>query len=154
MAIPRSALLVELLLSADRVITAARDAAPRPADEWSSATIVGHLSQVDDEVWLARIDVMTRAQDAGTAAVFTWWEPDPVATAERFREASVDDAAALLLASRTSILNRLRHLGDRQWSATADHDTWGRIDVEGLMLQALAHDEEHRASILLGEPEV
>ncbi len=36
----------------------------------------------------------------------------------------------------------------------ADHEVFGSIDVEGLLLQVLAHDEEHRASILLGEPEV
>ncbi len=154
MAIPRPALLVELLMSADRVITAARESAPRPADEWSCATILGHLAQVDHEVWLPRIDVMVAAQQSGTAAMFTWWEPDSTATAETHRDATVDDTSALLLASRTELLNRLRHLRDEQWAATAVHDTWGVIDVEGLMLQALAHDEEHRASILLGQAEV
>lgn len=154
MAIPRSALLVELLMSADRVITAARESAPRPHDEWSCATILGHLAQVDHEVWLTRIDVMVAAQQGGTVATFTWWEPDGAATAERFRDATIDDTAALLLASRTALLNRLRHLGDEEWAATAQHETWGAIDIEGLMLQALAHDEEHRASILLGQAEI
>lgn len=154
MAISRSTLLVELLMSADRVTTAARESAPRPDDEWSCATILGHLAQVDHEVWLPRIDVMVAAQEAGTDAVFTWWEPDATATAARFRDAAIDDTAALLLASRTALLNRLRHLGDEEWAATAEHETWGAIDVEGLMLQALAHDEEHRASILLGQAEV
>ncbi len=47
----------------------------------------------------------------------------------------------------------MRDLSDDDWGARADHDTFGPMDVEGLMLQVLAHDEEHRASLLLGQPE-
>ena len=156
MAIPRPVLMVELLMSADRVITAAQ-AAVTPAepdvDRWSPAVVVGHLSQVDLDVWLPRLELMVEARAASAPPSFAWWEPDADETRRAFERLSTDDVAARLLASRTSLLLRVRDLSDDDWSARADHDTFGPIDVEGLMLQVLAHDEEHRASLLLGQPE-
>jgi hypothetical protein len=156
MAIARPVILVELLMSADRVITAAqrpRDAAPAPGD-WPVATVLGHLSMVDLEVWIPRIDAMVAARSDSTLPRFDWWEPDSERTLAVFADVDVDTASARLLASRTALLHRLRDLSDDDWSARADHEAFGTIDVEGLMLQVLAHDEEHRASILLLEPEV
>lgn len=156
MAIPRPVLMVELLMSADRVITAAESAAV-PADpdvdRWSPAVVVGHLSQVDLEVWLPRLELMVEARTGSSRPSFAWWEPDADATRRSFERLSTDDAAARLLASRTSLLLRVRDLSDDDWDARADHDTFGPMDVEGLMLQVLAHDEEHRASLLLGQSE-
>ena len=154
MAIPRSVLMVELLMSADRVITAAQQAVAPTGDAWPPATVVGHLSVVDVEVWLPRIDAMVEGRSAGNVPAFAWWEPDADRTAAAFAGQDADAAGARLLATRTSLLHRLRDLSDDDWSARADHDVFGSIDVEGLLLQVLAHDEEHRASILLGEPEV
>ena len=149
MPIPRSLLMVELLMSADRVITAAQDCTVHPrSGEWPAAVVVGHLSLVDTAVWLPRIDVMVAAMGADVPEL-SWWEPDPVATLAAFGDVSVDEAGARLLSSRTTLLHRLRDLSEDEWSATAHHDIFGTLDVEGLMLQVLGHDEEHRASILL-----
>ena len=155
MAIQRSVLMVELLMSADRVITAAQTSRPDPHEGgWPAAVVVGHLSQVDTEVWLPRIDQMLVGRQEGMPPSFAWWEPDAQQTLERFAGMTADDAGAQLLASRTLLLHRLRELADDDWDARADHEAYGSIDIEGLMLQVLSHDEEHRASILLGQPEV
>ena len=61
-----------------------------------------------------------------------------------FAGVDADEAGARLLASRTSLLHRLRELSEEDWAAQAEHDTFGPMDIEGLMLQVLAHDEEHR----------
>jgi hypothetical protein len=149
MAIPHSVLMVELLMSADRVITAAQSAAgPRDSGDWSPSVIVGHLSQVDELVWIPRIDVMVAARGQSTPE-FEWWEPDPEATRAAFAQASVDEAAARLLAARTTMIRRLRELTDEEWAATAHHAIFGVIDVEGLLIQVLSHDEDHRGSLLL-----
>jgi hypothetical protein len=149
MAIPRSVLMVELLMSADRVIEAARLSAPATdPDAWPAATVVGHLSQVDEQVWLPRLVLMVTSDQAPS---FTWWEPDATATRAAFADTSIDEAGARLLSSRTKLLQRLRELDDSAWSATAAHEVFGPLDVEGLMIQVLAHDEEHRASLLLRE---
>ena len=151
MAISRPVLMVELLMSADRVVTAAQGAV-RPAhpddDWWSPATVVGHLSQVDLEVWMPRLALMVEARTGSAPPSFTWWEPDAVKTRLAFGGLSTDDAGARLLASRTSLLLRVRDLSDEAWGARADHEAFGPIDVEGLLLQVLAHDEEHRATLL------
>ena len=147
-------LLVELLMSVDRVITAAQQATFTVAsDEWPPATILGHLSMVDTEVWLPRINLMTSVH--GTNAdtmppVFAWWEPDPEETKARFAKHGVDEAGAALLASRTSILQRLREMPPSGWSAPGQHEIFGAINVEDLVFHLLTHDEEHRACLLIG----
>ena len=152
MPIPRSVLMVELLVSADRVIESARAAVPSsdPA-VWPPATVVGHLSLVDEHVWLPRLELMVASTIVPS---FTWWEPDSEMTAAAFAGASVDDAGARLLASRTGLLRHLRELDDDGWASTGLHAVFGEMDVEALMLQALAHDEEHRASLVLRTDEV
>jgi hypothetical protein len=146
-AIPHSVLVVELLMSADRVITAAQSAAgPRDPAGWPPSVIVGHLSQVDELVWIPRIDVMVDARGESTPEL-EWWEPDPEATRAAFAQASVDEAAARLLAVRTTMVHRLRELTDEEWAATARHAIFGVIDVEGLLIQVLSHDEDHRGSL-------
>ena len=109
---------------------------------------------VDTEVWLPRIDAMIEGRQDGVIPSFAWWEPDADTTRAAFADLDADAAGARLLATRTALLHRLRELADDDWAARADHEAFGSIDVEGLLLQVLAHDEEHRASILLGEPEV
>ena len=141
--------MVELFMSADRVMTAAQ-AAPILADPsvWAPAVVVGHLSLVDTEVWLPRIDAMVTAGSSGSRPHWVWWEPDADATARAFAEIGVDEAGARLLASRTALLHRLRELSPDDWAAEADHEDVGVIDVQGLIMQVLFHDEEHRASLL------
>ena len=154
MSIAPAVLLVELLMSADRLITAAQQATfTVQPDEWPAATILGHVSLVDTQVWLPRIEMMTAADAGGGAIeppVFTWWEPDATVTQAHFADYTVDEAGAALLAGRTGILHRLRELPEGSWSAQAQHEVFGLIDVQGLLLQILAHDEEHRSSLLIG----
>lgn len=149
MATPPSVLYVELLMSVDRIGDAARTAPVREG-EWPPAVVVAHLADVDEQVWLPRLEEMVAAFESGSAAPhFTWWEPDPVATLERYRDLAVDDAVARALATRTAYLSRLRELSEAQWSgARGQHDVFGEMDVEAVVLATLAHDEEHRASLL------
>lgn len=152
MTIARPVLMVELLMSADRIITAAQAAVPpakQHGDAWPPATVVGHLSQVDQQVWIPRLALMVEARAGSEPPSFDWWEPDAAQTRLDFAHVSADDAGARLLASRTSLLLRVRDLSDEDWGARAVHGTFGPIDVEGLLLQVLAHDEEHRETLLL-----
>jgi DinB superfamily len=152
MANPVSVLMVELLMSADRIITAAQ-AAPIPADTstWAPSVVVGHLTLVDTEVWLTRIDEMVASRASGHRPHWVWWEPDADVTALTFAGIGVDEAGARLLATRTALLHRLRQLSPDDWAAEAEHEDFGVIDVQGLIMQALGHDEEHRASLLQTE---
>ena len=152
MAIAPSVLMVELIMSADRVIQAAEkveQAGPSPEGEWGAQVILGHLSQVDEEVWLHRINLMVDAQgNNAEIPSFVWWEPDPVATEVRFGAVSVQDAGAELMSTRTKLLTRLRDLSETDWTAKARHDTFGEITITELLLEMLGHDEEHRATLV------
>jgi hypothetical protein len=53
------------------------------------------------------------------------------------------------MATRIAMLTRLRELEPEQWAATAQHEVFGLMDVQALVLAVLAHDEEHRASLVL-----
>ena len=73
MASPVSVLYVELVMSIDRIGDAAR-LAPVREGEWPPAVVVAHLADVDEQVWLPRIDEMVQAfESGGRAPSFTRW---------------------------------------------------------------------------------
>jgi hypothetical protein len=117
--------------------------------EWNSSTLLGHVSQVDQQVWLPRVEMMLAAQSANEAEPsFTFWEPDPIETARIFESMDIEDAAGVALQARTKLVTYLSTLTANQWDARANHATFGSIDVRDLIFKALTHDEEHRASLL------
>jgi len=141
--------MVELVMSIDRMIESARGATPIEG-EWPPATILGHVYQVDRDVWIPRLQVMVAAHRSGDQApTFVWSEPDPQA----FHALSLDEASATALHSRTELLMALRDLSDDDWNAVAIHDVFGEMTVTDMMLQVLAHDEEHRASLVFSRSE-
>jgi hypothetical protein len=144
-----SVLYVELVMSVDRIGEAARSA-PEVEGEWPPAVVVAHVGDVDELVWLPRIERMVSAFDSGsTPPAFTWWEPDAEETFARYREMSIDDAIARTMAARIAMLTRLRDLEPEQWGAQGTHEIFGEMDIEAVIYAVLAHDEEHRASLLL-----
>lgn len=148
MRITPASLLAELVLSADRLVTAASDSVPR-AGEWPPQVVLGHLAQNDRENWAQRIALMVNAERAGAPSpTFTWFEPPADQVEQRYGSLSVAQAASDLMASRISLVGQLRELGPGDWEATAVHDTFGELDVAGLLLRLLGHDEEHRAGLL------
>lgn len=149
MAIRQPVLMAELVMSIQRLMEAAEKAIAVEG-EWPPAVVLGHLVQVDDEVWLDRINQMVGAADAGVSAPeFEWWEPDPEVTFETYKNSAVESVSADLIASRTRILTRLRDLSELQWEATGIHSTHGVMDISALLMELLRHDEEHRASLVL-----
>ena len=141
--------MAELVMSIQRLMDCAEKAEPIDG-EWPPAVILGHLVQVDEQVWLERINLMVDAKNAGNAAPeFAWWEPDPEKTFEVYKDHSVESASAELITSRTKLLTRLRELSESDWEATGVHSTFGVIDISALLIELLRHDEEHRGSLVL-----
>lgn len=156
MATPPAVLMVELIMSIDRMITSAQKSVSRPVewlqgseDDWAASVVLGHICQVDELVWLPRLKQMCEAQANGNPAPsFLYWEPDPEQTVARFQSQAIADVAAFAMLNRTSLLTFVKDLAPEQWSASAKHETFGEIDVRALLLQILTHDEEHRASLV------
>jgi hypothetical protein len=148
--------MVELIMSIDRMITSAQNAALRPPewladtdDQWAPPFVLGHISQVDELVWLPRIQLMCQAQAAGDPIPeFVWWEPNPAETIANFGGQSLQDVSAIAMSNRTMLLSAVKDLTPTQWQAKAKHDAFGEIDVSALLIQVLTHDEEHRASLV------
>ena len=141
-------------MSIDRMIQSAQSAAesqshlPIPG-EWPAQVVLGHVSQVDEQVWIPRIALMCQAQaDGAEPPSFPWWEPDASATFERFHGMSLEQASAAAMSARTQLLSAIKELTAEQWSARAQHEAFGEIDIAGLIIQILTHDEEHRASLV------
>ncbi|MEY4311436.1 MAG: hypothetical protein RLZZ571_206 [Actinomycetota bacterium] len=141
-------LLAELVMSIDRLMEAAKKA-PIVEGEWTPAIVLGHISQVDEQVWLTRVQLMVDTQKAGgQEPKFAWWEPDPIATAEKFKDYDLELACAEALQARTKLVTYLNSLDPDQWDANATHATFGSLDVRELIFQTLSHDEEHRESFV------
>ena len=154
MANPPAVLMVELVMSIDRMIQSAQTAHEKQSHlvipgEWPAQVVLGHVSQVDEEVWMPRIAKMCTALAAGDdPPSFDWWEPDANATYDRFKDMSLSEAAALAMSVRTQLLSAVKELTPELWTATAGHEAFGHIDIAGLIIQILTHDEEHRASLV------
>jgi hypothetical protein len=148
MAISPAVLLVELIMSADRMVQSAQMARTIEG-HWSPPVVLGHVTQVDEQVWLPRITQMIDCQEYGMSAPsFGWWEPDPEATRATYAGHSLEQASAELMACRTKFVTYLRGMTQGQWTATGVHDTFGELDIASLLIEVLRHDEEHRASLV------
>jgi hypothetical protein len=151
---PPAVLMVELVMSIDRMIQSARSAKKARSvkavrGEWPAQVVLGHVCQVDEQVWIPRIATMCQAMASGAEPPkFPWWEPDADATFQRFQGMELDDVCALAMSSRTHLLSAVKDLTLEQWNAVAEHEDFGTIDVAGLIIQILTHDEEHRASLV------
>lgn len=151
---PPAVLMVELVMSIDRMIQSATSALVNQSHleipgEWPAQVVLGHVSQVDEKLWIPRITQMCKAQVNGDQPpIFQWWEPDASATFERFKEMSLEQTSALAMSARTQLLSVVKDLTTEQWQASAQHEAFGLIDIAGLIIQILTHDEEHRASLI------
>lgn len=150
MAVDRAVLAAELVLSAQRVITAA-EGATVAAGQWPAQVVLGHLMMNDTDNWGPRIALMANAaRTAQPPPVFAWYEPDGDQVAARFTHLTVAEAGAGLLAARTALLRQVRELAPADWEATAQHEVFGMLDLRDVLLALLAHDEEHRGGLLFG----
>jgi len=140
-------LIAELMDSAHRLIQSA-SASPPIIDGWSPIVILGHMCDVDEQVWLTRLKLMVKTfQDMGSSPLFVWWEPDSEKTESFYAHWAMEDVVRRFLSTRQVIIGFLHKLDPDDWQATAIHATFGRMDLSGLRKQMLIHDEEHRASI-------
>lgn len=142
-------IVANLRSSIEKIIETA-NAAPEPEEEeWPKQVVLGHLVDVDIEVWMARIDLMVSCHEKSLPLPeFAWWEPDPDGTVLKYQNRQLDEIATLLLDTREQLIAKFLTLSDDQKSAKAKHATFGTIDINLLLQETLVHDEEHRKSLL------
>lgn len=114
---------------------------------WAPAITIGHISDVDTQVWMARFELMVNALRTGQAPpALAWWEPDGEKTAATYADYSLDESLALLHKNRKSMADFLKSLTEAERNAPAIHKTFGEITIESMLQVILNHDEEHRAT--------
>jgi hypothetical protein len=136
--VERDEIVARLAAFPDRLREAAVAAADRPVPpgEWTPAEVVRHLMAVEGEVWLARLATLV----AGGEPRWSWTEPDPL---RGFEDAPLEEVLGYFGRLRASTLDFLRLFDGDGWARTGVHETYGRLDVAGLLRLAIDHDEEH-----------
>ncbi|MDP1851694.1 MAG: DinB family protein [Candidatus Planktophila sp.] len=138
--------IIALTESTDRLTRSAKECTFN-GEGWAPAITIGHISDVDTEVWMARFELMVNAQLTGqTPPALAWWEPDGEKTAATYADFTLDESLALLHKSRTSMVVFLKSLTEAERNAPAIHKTFGTITIESMLQIILNHDEEHRAT--------
>ena len=136
-----------LIQSAHAICTTAQNCNWNGAG-WSPIIILGHVLDVDNEVWLPRFEMMRLAMSQEKPApLLSWWEPNAEETEKKYREITLVSAQSKLIESRIKMQNYLLNLSFSERSATAEHKTFGTITIQGMLQVILEHDQEHRASL-------
>lgn len=138
----RDALIERFASFPGRLADAARAAEgrPVPAGEWSPSLVVRHLMAVEGEVWLARLVTLV----AGGEPRWSRMEPGPL---PGFDDSSLEDVLGLFRRLRASTVDFLGMFDDAGWARSGVHETYGRLDVAGLLRIAIDHDDEHLRSL-------
>jgi hypothetical protein len=142
-ALDRPALLDRLAAFPARLAAAAHVAPEPPAGEWPIADVVRHLVAVEDEVWHARLDQLAAAAGSETRPRWHHTEPPP----RVLSDPGLAAALAAFATYRDATVTRLATLDEAGWARTGSHDTYGLLDVDGLVRLAVDHDDEHLGSL-------
>jgi hypothetical protein len=128
-----------------RFAAAARVAAGRslPEGEWGPPEVARHLIAVEDVVWQSRLARLA-AEDNPQ---WPWTEPG---LAPGFDDVPLDNVLAAFGAARATTTATVLALDDAGWARSGTHDTYGVLDVEGLLRIAIEHDASHLEGLGVG----
>jgi hypothetical protein len=115
---------------------------PFPEGDWGPIETVRHLIAVEQEVHRARLAQVATEE----APHWTWTEPG---LAPGFDDASLLEVLTVFARRRAKTVATVRALDEAGWQRYGTHDTYGRLDVAGLLGLAIDHDREHLASVTL-----
>ncbi len=116
---------------------------------WAPAITLGHIVDVDAEVWMARFELMVSAvRNSQSPPQLATWEPDGEKTAEKYLGYALTQSIDLLKKSRSLMRNYLKSLTIDERRAPAIHMSFGNITIESMIAVILNHDEEHRATLI------
>jgi hypothetical protein len=113
---------------------------PIPDGEWGPTETVRHLIAVEDEVHRHRLAQVAKQDDPH----WTWTEPG---LAPGFDDASLLQVLTVFARRRAKTVATVRALDEAGWARFGTHETYGRLDVAGLVRLANDHDAAHAASL-------
>ena len=116
---------------------------PGDHEGWPPQVILGHVSYVDQHVWLPRLHEMAVVE----LPQWEWWEPTGVDWL------GIYGAQSWARSSRSSPLPAQRRsayltaLPEQGWARRGQHTVFGEIAVAGLCEEILTHDNDHLAQL-------
>ena len=131
----------------DRFARHARAATTRAsvAGEWGPSEIGRHLIAVEREVWWTRFASILEEDEPH----WHWMEPGLEPSLDR---ATLDEVLARHAEVRAHSVAILGSFDEAAWARTGRHDTYGILDVVGLLRIVTDHDAEHLASLTERDP--
>jgi hypothetical protein len=140
----RAALVGTFAAFPGRLAAAARTRAAEwrsiPDGEWGPNEAVRHLLAVENDVWRVRLARLATEDDPH----WTWTEPG---LAPGLDDASLLEILTAFARRRARSVAYVRALDEAGWTRSGTHETYGRLDVAGLLRLAIDHDEDHLAGI-------
>jgi hypothetical protein len=116
---------------------------PAEHDGWPPQVILGHISYVDQHVWLPRLHEMASVD----LPRWEWWEPSGVDWQGIYGSLAWSAVVEEFAASRAATVTYLTGLPEAGWSRRAVHTVFGEIAVAGLCEEILTHDNDHLAQL-------
>ena len=113
---------------------------PFPEGEWGPTEIVRHLIAVEDQVHRARLARLAKEDDPH----WIWTEPG---LAPGFDDASLLEVLTVFARRRAKTVTAVRALDEAGFVWVGTDETYGRLDVAGLIRLAVDHDTEHLAGL-------
>ena len=140
--IDRDELLERFAAFPARLAEATRAGLERPVSsgEWTPAQVVSHLIAVEEVVWRRRLRDLETTEDP------RWSRTEP-GLATGLDDATLDEVVATFRAARAATVEVVLALGDDEWARAGVHETYGRLDIAGLLRIANEHDAEHLGSL-------
>ena len=136
--------MIDVLGTVQRVRRlAAESGGVNPEGAWPLTVVIGHLAIVDRDVWLPRLRQVAEEH----RPAWSWWEPQGTSWEAMYANRHVGVVAAEFDAGRRAIERHLRALDSAGWRRFGVHQTFGALDVTGLMRRMLDHDDEHLGPI-------
>jgi len=144
----RNLVLADLAAVPERLAAAAEaaDLLEReiPIDGWPARLIVAHLALVERVVWQRRLDDLAAA---GSGREPRWSHTEP-GVGDGPGDATLAELLNAFAIARAETVARVRTLDEDGLTRHGVHDRFGRLDVVGLLREALRHDEEHVEELL------
>jgi hypothetical protein len=139
---------IEALMESAQSICNDADKSSWNGEGWSPPIILGHLVDVDTEVWMPRFEMMRDAKNQNSPIPqLSWWEPDAEETEEKYAGIPLEKAKSNFQVSRRAMQRFLKGLTVEEQTAAALHKTFGEITIGSMLQIILDHDQEHRASL-------
>jgi hypothetical protein len=111
--------------------------------EWSTGAALGHLWRCEVDVWQYRLAQMQREENP----FWEYWDPAQYAWEAEFGATDILSLLDAFEFRRSQTCKYLRALTDEGWARRGEHRVFGKVDVAGLMREALKHDREHLATL-------